>query len=87
MTKTYTLRNEENTEVQSTCAGTVGGHKKLKIYGRLDCENALRWIEKGHYVTHRVFFADETTAQEAGYRPCGCCMKEEHKEWKAAHAA
>jgi hypothetical protein len=37
--------------------GTLGGHRKLKGYGRLDCLSALRWIAKGHYVRHRVFFA------------------------------
>ena len=27
--------------------GTLGGHRKLKIYGRLDCPSALRHIDKG----------------------------------------
>lgn len=66
----------------SETPGTLGGHKKLKIYGRLDCPSALRYIEKGEYVKHRVFFADEETAIAAGYRPCGICMKEKYKIWK-----
>ena len=63
--------------------GTLGGYKKRKIYGRLDCPSALRHIAKGEYVKHRVFFADEATAIKAGYRPCGICMKEAYKVWKA----
>ena len=63
--------------------GTLGGYKKRKIYGRLDCPSALRHIAKGEYVKHRVFFADEATAIKAGYRPCGICMKEAYKAWKA----
>ena len=62
--------------------GTLGGHKGLKIYGQLDCANALAWIAKGFYVKHRVFFADENAAKKAGYRPCGHCMKKEYAEWK-----
>ena len=49
---------------------------------RLDCKSAIRYIQKGEYVKHRVFFADELTAIEAGYRPCGVCMKERYKQWK-----
>jgi methylphosphotriester-DNA--protein-cysteine methyltransferase len=30
-----------------------------------------------------VFFADEQTAVEAGYRPCAVCMPEEYARWKA----
>ena len=63
--------------------GILGGYKKRKIYGRLDCPSALRHIAKGEYVKHRVFFADEATAIKAGYRPCGICMKEAYKVWKA----
>lgn len=63
-------------------AGTLGGHKGLKIYGRLDCPSALRYIAKGQYVKYRVFFKDEATAIAAGYRPCAVCMKEEYKRWK-----
>ena len=53
-----------------------------KIYGRLDCPSALRWIAKGHYVKNRVFFKDEATAIAAGYRPCAVCMPNEYKKWK-----
>lgn len=81
MTAQFTLINGHNEATQSDQPGTFGGHKGLRIYGRLNCANALRWIAKGHYVQQRVFFANEDTAKAAGYRPCGCCMKAEHKAW------
>lgn len=59
----------------SESPGALGGNSRLKIYGRLDCPSALRWIARGHYVSHRVFFLDESTARAAGYRPCKICMK------------
>lgn len=62
--------------------GLYGGHRKLKIYGKLDCPSALRHIKAGHYIQHRVFFADEETALSAGYRPCSVCMKEHYQLWK-----
>lgn len=81
-TKTYHLRNEHNKDVESPIPGTLGGNKRLKIYGKLDCPSALQHIEKGKYVKNRVFFSDEETAIKAGYRPCGKCMKKEYLEWK-----
>ena len=82
-TKTYKLVDENGKPYLSQTPGTIGGYKKRKIYGRLDCPSALRHIAKGEYVKHRVFFADEATAIKAGYRPCGICMKEAYKVWKA----
>lgn len=83
MTKEYKLINADGKLYISNEPGKLGGHRKLKIYGRLDCPSALRYIAKGQYVQHRVFFADETTAIAAGYRPCGVCMKEAYRKWKA----
>ena len=40
------------------------------------------YLEKGYYVSNRVFFKDEETAIEAGYRPCAICMPNEYKVWK-----
>ena len=62
--------------------GTLGGHRRSRIYGRLDCPRALRAIADGGYVAHRVFFADEGAAVSAGYRPCGVCMRDEYALWK-----
>lgn len=78
----YKLLDENGQEYLSEEPGVIGGHRKLKIYGKLDCPSALRYIAKGQYVQYRVFFKDEKTAIAAGYRPCGVCMKEEYKKWK-----
>ena len=77
--KEYKLIGRDGKPYLSTVPGRMGGHRKLKIYGQLDCPSALRYIAKGHYVEHRVFFADEETAIAAGYRPCGICMREAYK--------
>ena len=79
--KKYKLIDENGNTYLSSIPGTLGGNKKLKIYGKLDCPSANMWIKKGYYVDNRVFFIDEITAIKAGYRPCGVCMKKEYKEW------
>lgn len=78
----YHLLDKTGKLYDSKTPGKFGGHKKQKIYGRLNCLSTLRWIAKGHYVENRVFFADEETAIAAGYRPCAICMLEEYKKWK-----
>ena len=85
--KKYILLDKNGCKYESDKLGTLGGYSRKKIYGRLDCPSALRHIANGNYVKHRVFFADEETAIAAGYRPCGICMKEEYKKWKAAEEA
>jgi methylphosphotriester-DNA--protein-cysteine methyltransferase len=62
--------------------GTLGGHRATRIYGRLDCPTALRAIERGGYITQRVFFADEAEAIAAGYRPCARCLPDRYRDWK-----
>lgn len=83
--KQYKLIGPDGKIYLSNQKGLFGGHKKLKIYGRLDCPSALRFIAKGQYVTNRVFFATEEDAIAAGYRPCAKCMPEEYKKWKNQH--
>lgn len=78
----YHLMGIDRKIYKSETPGKFGGHRKLKIYGRLDCSSALRYIEKGQYIKYRVFFKDEETAIAAGYRPCAKCMPEEYKKWK-----
>ena len=80
--QSFTLLGADRKPYQSSAPGTIGGHRRSKIYGRLDCPAALRAIAKGGYVQHRVFFADEATAIAAGYRPCGVCMSAEYAAWK-----
>jgi len=67
----------------STEPGTLGGHSKQNVYGRLDCPVALSLIRRGRFkVDYRVFFADAETARACGYRPCGACLREEYRKWK-----
>lgn len=67
---------------RSTTPGRFGGHRRNRIYGRLDCRSALRAISNDSYIAHRVFFADEPTAITAGYRPCAVCMPDAYRAWK-----
>jgi methylphosphotriester-DNA--protein-cysteine methyltransferase len=67
--------------------GTLGGHRRSRIYGRLDCRAALRALAGGRYRRDRVFFADEAVALAAGYRPCGVCMPDDYARWKADRPA
>ncbi len=55
----------------------VGGNKQLKIYGKLHCKSGKRLKR-----TNRVFFVSEQAAIQAGYRPCGHCMKAAYQLWK-----
>jgi methylphosphotriester-DNA--protein-cysteine methyltransferase len=68
----------------SPAPGTLGGHRRSRIYGRLDCPSALRAIARGGYVTNRVFFANEQDAIAAGYRPCAVCLPDAYATWKAS---
>lgn len=79
----YTLLGAGGATYLSSSPGTLGGHRKSRIYGRLDCPAALRAIAAGGYTSHRVFFADEVAAVAAGYRPCHACMPNEYRAWKA----
>ena len=79
----YTLIGADGRPCSSKTPGTLGGNSRLRIYGRLDCRSANRWVGKG-YEKIRVFFADEETAIATGYRPCGHCMREKYRAWKAA---
>jgi Metal binding domain of Ada len=84
-TKTYHLLGADGRAYASETKGTLGGNRRLKIYGRLDCPSALRAIERGGpYARHRVFFADEAGAIAAGFRPCGVCMRAAYRQWRAA---
>lgn len=83
---TYRLIGPDQQVVISPTPGTLGGHRGSKIYGRLDCPSALRWIARGHYVKSRVFFADEDTAVAAGYRPCHDCLPAAYRRFKPSAA-
>lgn len=53
--KEYKLVDENGKMFYSKIPGTIDGNKKLKIYGKLDCPNVLKWINKGYYINNRVF--------------------------------
>ncbi|WTW94016.1 metal-binding protein [Streptomycetaceae bacterium NBC_01309] len=80
--RAYTLISPDGTAYRSTRPGTLGGYRRRRLYGRLDCPSALRAIARGGYVDQRVFFADEATARAAGYRPCAVCLPEAYANWK-----
>lgn len=80
----YRLIGPDGKEYASSRPGTLGGHRRNRIYGTLDCPGALSWIAKGKYVKQRVFFGSEEHAQLAGYRPCSVCMPQEYRRWKSA---
>ncbi|WP_040691828.1 Ada metal-binding domain-containing protein [Nocardia vinacea] len=79
----YTLTGADGRPYPSPIPGRYGGHRRAKLYGRLDCPSALRALARGHYRAHRVFFADEQTAIAAGYRPCAICLPAAYAAWKA----
>jgi len=81
--KTYTLLGADGRPYQSPEKGQWGGHRRTKIYGRLDCPSALRAIARGGYTRFRVFFAGEDAAIAAGYRPCATCCGDRYRDWKA----
>ena len=55
----------------------LGGNKKLKIYGTLNCASGKRMK-----IENRVFFKNEEEAIANNYRPCGNCLAAEYKIWK-----
>lgn len=57
----------------------MAGNAKLKIYGTLHCASGKRMKKE-----NRVFFSDEQQAIEAGFRPCGHCMRLAYMKWKNA---
>jgi methylphosphotriester-DNA--protein-cysteine methyltransferase len=78
----YTLLGRDGEPHASPRKGKFGGHRKTKIYGRLDCPAALRALARGGYVPQRVFFATAANARAAGYRPCAVCLPAEYRKWK-----
>ena len=82
---TYRLLGREG-PYTSEEPGALGGHSKQKVYGRLDCPAALSLIRRGKFKPeYRVFFKDAEAARACGYRPCGACLREEHKAWQTGH--
>ncbi|WP_174185462.1 Ada metal-binding domain-containing protein [Nocardia barduliensis] len=78
----YTLLAADGLPYRSPVPGRYGGHRRGRIYGRLDCPSALRALARGAYRRHRVFFATEPDAVAAGYRPCAVCLPGPYTAWK-----
>jgi hypothetical protein len=78
----WTLIGPDGAPFESDVPGTLGGHRRSKIYGRLDCRSALFALSRGAYAKGRVFFLDEASAKAAGYRPCAVCMPDAYRDWK-----
>lgn len=84
----YGLLGPGGIAYESVEKGTLGGHRRTKVYGRLDCPGAARALARGGpYAKFRVFFADAATAEAAGYRPCATCMRSSYTKWKAGFVA
>ena len=84
--KMYTLIGADGKPYLSEEKGEFGGNKETGVYGRMDCSAALRALSldtRDHYIQNRVFFKDEATALAAGFRPCGRCLREKYKQYKA----
>jgi hypothetical protein len=87
MANTYRLLGKDRQIYSSDIPGSLGGNGQMKIYGQLNCASAMRAVAAGTtYQRHRVFFADEATAIAAGYRPCGKCMREQYRAWRASQS-
>lgn len=80
--RVWRLLGSDGQPYSSAQPGTLGGHRRGKRYGQLDCRAALHAIARGGYVQHRVFFLNQASAIAAGYRPCAMCMPAEYREWK-----
>jgi len=84
MAKMYRLLGKDRRIYSSSVPGSLGGNGRMKVYGQLNCSSAIRAVAAGNtYQKHRVFFADEETAVAAGYRPCGNCMRQQYRAWRA----
>jgi hypothetical protein len=84
---TWRLLGADRRFYDSHTPGALGGHRRNRIYGRLDCPTALRALARGSYRSQRVFFADEPTAVTVGYRPCAVCLPAAYRAWKTARSA
>jgi methylphosphotriester-DNA--protein-cysteine methyltransferase len=80
--KKWRLIGADGNSYDSNQAGSLGGHRRSRIYGRLDCRTALQAIARGGYVKNRVFFLNQADAEGAGYRPCAVCLPRDYACWK-----
>ena len=81
----YTLTAPDGSTYRSRTPGEYGGNSEQLVYGTMACGSArsMRQRFPEANLCHRVFFADEAAAIAAGYRPCGSCLREKYRAWKA----
>ena len=79
----WLLISADGASVKSGVPGTLGGHRRSRIYGALTCRTAVGALRRGGYAEHRVFFADDSVAVAAGYRPCAVCLPDRYAAWRA----
>lgn len=82
----WTLIGPDGKPYSSAVPGALGGHRRSRLYGRLDCPAAQRALARGGYVQQRVFFLNEEHAVAAGYRPCAVCLPAAYAAWKACRS-
>lgn len=68
---------ENGQVILSDILGKYAGHKKYRIFGRLDCKSGMK-IKK----ENRVFFHTLEDAVLHGYRPCGNCKPINEEEFQ-----
>ena len=72
---------KEGRNIDSSIPGRYAGHKRLKIFGRLDC-----WSGKRMRKSNRVFFHTLEDAIAQGFRPCkNCCPLDNNSFEKIKH--
>ncbi|MGE0820995.1 MAG: metal-binding protein [Candidatus Binatia bacterium] len=54
--------------------GTIGGHRRRNLRGRMACLRGLRWGAKGQEVKFCMFFANEMDIQATGSGPRTVCI-------------
>lgn len=52
----YTLLDANGQPYASSTPGKLGGHRRNKIYGRLDCPSARQAIAAGGCIANRVSY-------------------------------
>jgi len=77
ITKKKYLILKEGKLIKSDVPGTLAGHKKLKIFGRLDCLSGMRMKKE-----NRIFFHSMKDAIKQGYRPCKKCKPMNDEDFK-----
>jgi methylphosphotriester-DNA--protein-cysteine methyltransferase len=86
LTRAWTLIGADGRPYEGDVPGEPGGHRRTKIYGRLDCRGARQAIPRGGNVANTVFFRDEAAATDAGYRPCAVSMPAVYRTRKEGRA-